>query len=487
MAVRKERDSFGAVSVPKEAYYGAFTQRAFNNFQISGSTAHPAFISSIGVVKKSCAAANMRVGSLEKRLGNAIIKAADDVIKGKFDHDFILDCFQAGAGTPFNMNANEVIANRANEILGAKKGSYKYIHPNNHVNMSQSTNDVIPTSMRVCCLLMLNDLENEGKKLSSAFRKKIKQFGKVLKIGRTHLQDAVPITFGQVFNSYATAIDKSIKEIQNTKKSLLEVGIGGTAIGTGLNTHPKFKKEACKALKKETGFNFYNAKDSINVTWSMQAFLQLSDALREYAVELNKIANDIRLLNSGPNTGISEVHTANIEPGSSIMPGKVNPSIEECLNMACIQVMGNDHAILQAAEAGQLELNIFTPVICFNLVFDMVLLTNAVRTFREKSISKLMVDKAKSEEDVYKSTILVTALNPYIGYEAGAEIVRRALKTKKAIKEVILDLSIMDKKDLSKILDPRKMTKPCIVDRKILKRVQENKNYIRFRKRIKRG
>ncbi|MCZ7357089.1 MAG: aspartate ammonia-lyase [Candidatus Methanoperedens sp.] len=469
---RIEKDSLGEIEVPDDVLYGAFTTRASKNFQISGLKAKPEFIKSIALVKKAAALTNMKLGMLDKKLGNAIVEAASEVIDGKFRDQFILDVFQAGAGTPFNMNANEVIANVAIKKLGGKPGNYHIIHPNNHVNMAQSSNDVIPSSIRLSVLLSLPPLIREMEEMSTAFRAKGKEYAGVIKVGRTHLEDAVPIRYDQVFAGYATAIEKCAERIRNAKKSMLELGIGGTAVGTGINSHPDFKKTIILELNKLTGLEFHEG-NSVMLSWSMTGFVEMSGALRILAIDLNKISNDLRLLNSGPKTGISEIVLPEVEPGSSIMPGKINPSIPEDVNMVCFQVMGNDNAVALAAEAGQLELNVMTPLIVFDLLWSIELLTNASRMLREKCISGIVVDERRCKELLENSQALATVLNPYIGYENVAELVKAALAENKSMKELLLEKGLIPEKYLAEILDPMKMTEPGVIDKKIIEKIRE--------------
>ena len=469
---RIEKDSLGEIEVPDDVLYGAFTTRASKNFQISGLKAKPEFIKSIALVKKAAALTNMKLGMLDKKLGNAIVEAASEVIDGKFRDQFILDVFQAGAGTPFNMNANEVIANVAIKKLGGKPGNYHIIHPNNHVNMAQSSNDVIPSSIRLSVLLSLPPLIREMEEMSTAFRAKGKEYAGVIKVGRTHLEDAVPIRYDQVFAGYATAIEKCAERIRNAKKSMLELGIGGTAVGTGINSHPDFKKTIILELNKLTGLEFHEG-NSVMLSWSMTGFVEMSGALRILAIDLNKISNDLRLLNSGPKTGISEIVLPEVEPGSSIMPGKINPSIPEDVNMVCFQVMGNDNAVALAAEAGQLELNVMTPLIVFDLLWSIELLTNAISMLRERCISGIVVDERRCKELLENSQALATVLNPYIGYENVAELVKAALAENKSMKELLLEKGLIPEKYLAEILDPMKMTEPGVIDKKIIEKIRE--------------
>ncbi|MCX9084917.1 MAG: aspartate ammonia-lyase [Candidatus Methanoperedens sp.] len=464
---RIEKDSLGEIEVPDNVYYGAFTTRASKNFKISGIKADPIFIRSLATIKKACARANIKLNMLDKIKGDAIIQAADEIIVGKYTDQFILDVFQAGAGTPFNMNMNEVIANVAIMKLGKKVGDYSIIHPNNHVNMAQSSNDVIPTTIRLSVLLKLEPLKKEIEKIISAFHIKAREYDHVIKVGRTHLEDAVPIRYSQVLNGYAAALEKSLERLNSCEKNMLELGIGGTAIGTGINTHPDFKKNVIFELNKLTGFEF-KTQDSIMLSWCMTGFVEVSNGLRVLAIELNKISNDLRLLNSGPKTGISEIILPEVEPGSSIMPGKINPSIAEAVNMACFQISGNDHAVAMAAEAGQLELNVMTPLIAFDLLWSIEILTNTIRMFREDCISGLVVDEKRCNELLENSHALATILNPYIGYDMVAKLVKTALSENKSLKQVLIEKDIIPHKYLNEILDARKMTEPGTIDKNII-------------------
>ncbi|VVB94766.1 Fumarate hydratase class II [uncultured archaeon] len=468
---RKEKDSLGEIEVPEGALYGAFTTRAYDNFRISGIRAKTEFITSIAIIKKAAALANMKVGNLYKKIGNPIVEAADEVIQGRYRDQFILDVFQAGAGTPFNMNTNEVIANVAIKKLGGKPGDYHIVHPNNHVNMAQSSNDVIPTAIRVSVILTLPALIKELEGIILAFQGKAKEYDDIIKTGRTHLEDAVPIRYGQVFDGYGYSLKRCIDRIESAEKNMLELGIGGTAIGTGINTHPDFKKNVISELRKLTGHEFFQG-NSVALSWSMAGFVEMSNSCRMLAIELNKISNDLRLLNSGPKTGISEIILPEVEPGSSIMPGKINPSIPEAVNMVCFQVMGNDHAVAIAAEAGQLELNVMTPLIAFDLLWSIELLTNTIRMLREKCVSGIIVDEKRCKELLEESHALATVLNPYIGYENVAELVKTALSENKSLKQVLIEKDIIPERYLKEILDPMKMTEPGVIDKELLSEIR---------------
>ncbi|MBI2550145.1 aspartate ammonia-lyase [Candidatus Woesearchaeota archaeon] len=483
--VRVERDSLGSMDVPAEAYYGIFTERARRNFQISGIRAERNFIKALALIKKAAAAANTELWLLDKSIGDAIVAASEEVAEGKWDEQFPLDVFQAGAGTPFNMNCNEVIANLAIEKLGGSKGDYSLVHPNNHVNMAQSSNDVIPTAIRISTLFSLQPLMSEIGKLAGGFRKKAEEYKAVVKTGRTHLEDAVPIRFGQVFNSYAKALDDCARKIKAAEDSLLQLGIGGTAVGTGINTHPRFKQLVVAKLSEYAGLNFSVAADYVLATWSASAFLEASNSLRLLAAEVVKICNDLMLLNSGPKTAIAEIVLPEVEPGSSIMPGKVNPSIPECAIMTCYQVLGNDYAVAEAAKSGQMELNVMTPLIAFDLLWSIKLMTNMLKMLDEFCVSGMTVNAERTQQLLEKGLSMVTALNPYIGYEVAAEIVKIALRDNKPLPQVILESKILEEKDLSKILDAKAMTEPGLVDKQLQQRIQGSEGFKRFKQSLR--
>ena len=457
--MRNEEDFLGKISVPLEAYYGAFTQRASNTFRLSDEKVHIELIFSIIFIKKAAALANKELGRLDGETADAIVKAADEALDGKFNEHFILDAFQAGAGTPMHMNVNEVLANRATEILGGKKGEYK-VHPNNHVNMSQSSNNVTPTAVRIASLFLAKDLLSEMELFKKSFEKKSKEYKDVLKVGRTHLQDAVPITYGQVFNAYADAVEFDSKGLKNSMKALSYLGIGGNAIGTGITAHHKFRETLVKHLKKITGLDLKPADNPIEKTQSMNDFLLFSGALRLYATTLDRIANDLRLLSSGPSTGLGEISLPSVEPGSSIMPGKINPSVPEAVNLVSYQISGNDLTVSLAARGGQLELNVMTPVIGHKLVNSLRLLINCSRMFREKCIDGLQVDKHKCEKYFNESFSYATALNPHLGYSVVSKLVVEAYKEKIPLKELIVKKGLLSEQELEKILSKKNLTGP---------------------------
>jgi len=431
---RIERDSLGEVRVPANALYGAQTQRAVENFPISGLRPWRAFIWSIATIKRAAAEVNRDLGLLDAERTSAIVQAAQEVIDGRWDDQFVVDPFQAGAGTSHNMNANEVIAGRANQILGQAG-----VHPNDHVNMAQSTNDTIPTAIRLGCLWRLEELLGAVEGLADALRKKAIEFDDVVKSGRTHLQDAVPVRLGQEFGAYATAVEREGGRIRRSAEGLRRLGIGGTATGTGLNAHPEYHARMVKRLSELTGLALYTSSDLFESMQSMADAADFSASLRTLAITLTRIANDLRLLASGPSTGLDEIRLPAIQPGSSIMPGKVNPVQAEMLNMAMFHVQGCDHTVALAAQAGQLELNVMMPIIAHNLFEMMQVMIGAIRTFTEKCVYGIQVNSAKAEGWLARNAIVITALNPVIGYTAGAALVKEALARDLSIREVALE------------------------------------------------
>jgi len=457
---RIERDSLGEKQVPAGAYYGVQTARAVENFPISGVTARPVFIHATALIKKAAARANMDCGKLDKRRGRAIVQAAGEVAEGEWHEHFVVDVFQAGAGTSHNMNVNEVVANRAIEILGGKRGDYSIVHPNDHVNMAQSTNDVFPTAMRIAAFFAIADLMPVLEGLGTALEAKGREFDGIIKSGRTHLQDAVPIRLGQEFSAYAAAVNKGCKAIRHEADRLLELGIGGSAVGTGINTPPDYQKKIVAHLCKLTGLRLCGSKNLVASMQSMSDFVSLSGSLRMLAVELIRIANDFRLLSSGPTTGLAEIRLPAVQPGSSIMPGKVNPSMAEALNMVGFQVIGNDTVITLSAQAGQLELNVMMPVINYNLLQSIHLLTHVVRVFTERCVKGIVADEARCRELAERTLGLATILNPVIGYEAAARIAKESLASGRSIRDLVIEKGILSKAGADKILNPYKMTSP---------------------------
>lgn len=459
MATRIEKDSMGEMTVPATAYYGAQTARALENFPISGLKPHPAFVWSTVVIKKCAAKANMTTGRLSAEIGAAIVAAADEVLAGALADQFVVDPFQAGAGTSHNMNANEVLANRALELLGRQRGD-AFIHPNDHVNMAQSTNDVIPTAIRLASLEMLSTLLEQLESLEQALAAKAQEFDHILKSGRTHLQDAVPIRMGQEFGAYAAAIRTNREGLEGCIPALLELGIGGTAVGTGLNAEPAYITAVIEELAVATGFPLVPSANLFEAMQNMDPFLALSAALRRTAVNLGRIANDLRLLASGPRTGFDEIRLPAIQPGSSIMPGKINPSMAEMTNMVCFQVMGCDQTIMLASQAGQLELNVMMPLISWNLTFAMDILTKCVQKFTESCISGIQANETRCRRFLDESLGLVTVLAPYIGYNASAAIAKESVASGKSIKEIVLEQGLMPAAELDEIMKPQHLTEP---------------------------
>lgn len=460
MKTRIEKDSLGEINIPFESYYGVQTQRAVHNFPVSGWKAHPVMVDAYVYIKKAAAITNAELGLLNKKIAGAIVKAADEVLDGKHRDHFVVDVYQAGAGTSHNMNTNEVLANRGIEILKGKRGDYSIINPNDHVNMAQSTNDTFPTAMRLASLIMVKRLLPVINKFRKTLEKKSREFSKVIKSGRTHLQDAAPITLGQEFEGYAEIVSRHYELIAATQKHLAELGIGGTAVGTGLNTHARYRPLMAKNLSKVTGLKLKPAKNYFEAMQSMLPFMELSSAINNFAIDMTKITNDLRLLASGPTTGFAEIIMPAVQPGSSIMPGKVNPSMAEMMNQVLYQVMGNNHTVMMCSQAGQLELNVMMPVMIFNIVWMIEILKNALNVFDDKCVAGLIADEKKCRDYAEKSISIVTALNPIIGYARAAEIAKESVKTHRSIMDVIRSKNIMPEKELNKVLDLMKLTKP---------------------------
>lgn len=458
---RIEKDTLGEMKVPAKAYYGIQTVRAGENFRISGIRPKPEFVKATAMIKLSAAMVNSRLGLLDKKRAAAIEKAAKEVMNGRLANEFIVDVYQAGAGTSHNMNVNEVIANRALELLGQKKGDYSKLHPNDHVNMAQSTNDVFPTAMRLAAVAMTENLLGSLSLLESELRKKAREFKAVVKSGRTHLQDAVPITLGAEFLSYADCVKRRTARIKNASIELKSLGIGGTAVGTGLNAHPRYAAMMVKTLSSISGIKGLRRRENaVEATNSMADFVEFSSALRALAIELIRVSNDLRLLSSGPGTGLSEIKLPATQPGSSIMPGKVNPVMAEMLAMVSFQVMGNDLAIAAAAQAGQLELNVMMPVINYNALQSIEILANAIEAFAKRCVRGIAADKKRCLEHFEKSAGLATVLNPVIGYEKAAMVAKEAAKRNITIKEVILEKGILKKDALERILSKNNLIQP---------------------------
>lgn len=466
-AFRIEKDFLGEVKVPIKAYYGIQTCRAAKNFRISCITPKPVFIIATAIVKLASAKANLSLGLIDKKRARAIIQSSEDLISGKLHDEFIVDAYQAGAGTSHNMNANEVIANRAEELLGGKRGDYRLVHPNDHVNMSQSSNDVYPTAMRLSAISASTALINALTELEKAFQKKARQFDHIIKSGRTHLQDAVPIRLGQEFGAYASSIKNSAEHVKTAQKGLKNIGLGGTAVGTGINTHLKYAKTVLGELKKASLLkDLKPAPNAFTALSSVADFVAYSGALKNLSVELIKIANDVRLLSSGPNTGLGEIKLPAVQPGSSIMPGKVNPVMAEMTSMVCFQAIGNDLTVTMAGQAGQLELNVMTPVINYNILQTTELLENAVKAFTQNCVIGITADKKRCAEHFENSAGLATALNTFIGYEKASEVAKEALRTGRSIKAVAVEKGILTEKEWGMLFDVIRITTPGQIHKK---------------------
>ena len=457
--MRIEKDTLGRVKVPDEVYYGAQTARAVDNFPISGLRLPRRFIKAQGMVKLAAARANASLGRLSKKMSRAIEKAASEVIRGMHDSHFVVDVYQAGAGTSQNMNANEVITNRAIEILGGKRGDYSLVHPNDHVNMAQSTNDTIPASIYISSYeAVRDDLIPALAGLRDALLSKSREFNGIVKAGRTHLQDAVPIRLGQEFGGYAEAVGRDIGRIENAMESLLYLPIGGNAVGTGINAAPRYRASVIREIRKITGIKFRTCTNLFEGIQNVNPALELSASLRGVAITLTKIANDIRLLSSGPRTGFAEIRLPAVQPGSSIMPGKVNPAMAEMLNMICFQVIGNDTTIAYATQASQLELNVMMPVIAYNLLLSLEILSNGINAFTNKCVKGIEADVQRCRDYADATLAMATALNPITGYAAAAGVSKEAHKSGKTVKEIAVEKGILDEGDARRILDPFKLT-----------------------------
>ncbi|MGB0123019.1 MAG: aspartate ammonia-lyase [Silvibacterium sp.] len=457
---RKEKDSLGFVEVPVRAYYGAQTARAVENYPISGSRAHSLLIRAIAMVKYAAAEANRELGLIDAQRADAVLAAAREVIDGKWDAEFVVDVFQAGAGVSFHMNANEVVANRANELIGGALGEYARVHPNDHVNYGQSTNDVFPTAMRLAALLNLETLHPALDAVAASFAAKAKEFDGVMKSGRTHMQDAVPIRLGQEFAAYGLAIKKGQRFLALAADSLRELGLGGSAVGTGINTHPDYRVKAIANLARISGQRLIPAED---MRWAMQSNAcmgEVSAALRGIALEIIRISNDLRLLSSGPNTGLAEIFLPSLQPGSSIMPGKINPVMPELAAMVSFQVIGNDTAVAYAVQAGQLELNVMMPAMAHNVLQSITILANMLRVFDERCVQGITANVERCNFYAQSTVALATALNPYIGYAKAAEIVKESVASGESIISLVRKKKLLSEADISRILDPVRMTEP---------------------------
>jgi fumarate hydratase class II len=458
---RNESDVLGEVKVPSSAYYGSETQRAVDNFPISGLRINSTFIKYYAIMKRAAAITNVSHGRLDKRIGGAIVDACDEIIEGKLSDQFVVDAFQAGAGTSTNMNLNEVIANRAIELLKGRRGDYKLVHPNDHVNMAQSTNDTYHANIHITAYAMLTlSLLPTLKRLETAFSKKSKEFSKMVKIGRTHLQDAVPMTLGQEFSGYAYALSVQADNIRSNSDYLLDLSLGGTAVGTGIESYPGYSKDVVAEISKITGFKVRVAKNFFGVQQNQVEELAVSGSIRGLASLLVKIANDLRLLSSGPRAGFSDITLPPVQPGSSIMPGKINPSMPEMLDMVCFEVIGKDTSIAFAAQSGQLELNVFMPVIAYNLLYSISILDNAISVFTKRCVVGIKADKANLNRHLNENLSLATALSAKLGYAKAAQIARRAYKEGKTVKQVCIEMKVLKKPELDKMLDSRKLIAP---------------------------
>ncbi|WP_373230241.1 aspartate ammonia-lyase [Cohnella sp.] len=469
MSVRIEKDSLGNKEVPSSAYYGIQTLRAMENFPITGVPVHPQLIIALAHVKKAAAKANLELKWLPIPIARAIVQAAEEVSGGKLSDQFIVDSIQGGAGTSINMNMNEVLANRAIEILGFTKGEYFHCSPNNHVNMSQSTNDAIPTALRIAAYRLTELLLSTMRELKQGFVQKEKAFDDVLKMGRTHLQDAVPIRMGQEFGAYAKVLERDIGRISRAAEGLLFVNMGATAVGTGLNATADYIKLVVSLLAEELQIPIHSATDLVDATQNTDAYTELSAALKVCAVNLSKICNDIRLMASGPRVGLNELILPPRQPGSSIMPGKVNPVMAEVVNQVAFQVMGNDHTICMASEAGQFELNVMGPVIAFNLLQSLQIMQRALDVFNQFALEGMEANRIKCQAYVDNSFGIVTALNPHLGYDVAAQLVKEAMATGQTIKELILERNLLSLAEMEEILDPLQMTTPGIAGERLLR------------------
>lgn len=459
---RTETDSIGEKEIPAEAYYGIQTLRAKENFPITGYNLDDSMITAVAMVKKAAAMANRDAGHLPLHISEAIIGAADELLEG-FHHDqFLVDPIQGGAGTSVNMNANEVIANRALEIAGRDKGDYDYINPNNHVNMAQSTNDVFPTTMHIAAVTGMTRLEQTMETMADTFDKKAADFDHIIKVGRTHLQDAVPIRLGQELKSYQRVIERDLNRIRRSKDNLFEINMGATAVGTGLNADPVYTKLVVEYLADISGLPLRAAENLVDTTQNTDAYTEVSSALKNTMTSMSKIANDFRLMASGPRTGLSEITLPARQPGSSIMPGKVNPVMPEVINQIAFQVMGNDHTVSMASEAGQLELNVMEPVMIFNLLESITIMNNGFDVFTDLCLKDLQANEEVLRENVEKSLGIITALSPHIGYERSSQIAQEGIRTGKTVRTLCMEYEVLNYEDLEIILDSYEMTYPGI-------------------------
>lgn len=467
--VRVEKDFLGEKDVLSDCYYGIQTLRAVENFPITGYRIDKELIKAMAIVKKAAAMANREVNRLPSHLEQAIVQAADEIIEGHWNNEFIVDPIQGGAGTSINMNANEVIANRALEILGRQKGDYDYLSPNTHVNMAQSTNDAFPTAIHIATLALTEKLLSTMESMYMAFKLKSIEFDHVIKMGRTHLQDAVPIRLGQEFEAYSRVILRDIKRISQSRQHLYEVNMGATAVGTGLNAEPTYILSVVKHLEEISGFPLLAAENLVDATQNTDVYTEVSASLKVCMMNMSKIANDIRLMASGPRAGLNELNLPSRQPGSSMMPGKVNPVMAEVINQIAFQVIGNDNTICLASEAGQLELNVMEPVLVFNLLQSINIMNNGFKVFTDYCVSGIKANETQMKEYVEKSVGIITAINPHIGYETAAKIAREAIIDNKSVRELCKQYGILSEDELNLILDPYEMTNPGISGGLLLK------------------
>ncbi|MDD3251854.1 MAG: aspartate ammonia-lyase [Lachnospiraceae bacterium] len=467
---RIEHDSIGTRDVPEDVYYGVQSMRAAENFHITGLTMHPEIINSLAYIKKAAAITNCEVGLLDKQTANAIVQACDDILNGKFHEYFIVDPIQGGAGTSLNMNANEVIANRAIELMGGKKGDYQIVNPNDHVNCGQSTNDVIPTAGKMTSLRLLKNLKQELLRLYKALGEKAEEFDHVIKMGRTQMQDAVPIRLGQEFKAYAVAILRDIHRMDKAMDEMRVLNMGGTAVGTGLNADSSYLQRIVPTLSEVADMDLVQAFDLIDSTQNLDSFVAVSGAVKACAVTLSKISNDLRLMSSGPRAGFGEINLPEKQNGSSIMPGKVNPVIPEVVNQVAFNIIGNDVTITMAAEAGQLELNAFEPIVFYCMFQSIDTLAYAVRTFVDNCVRGITANETRCRYLVENSVGIITAICPHVGYQKAADIAKNAIKTGEPVRSLILKEGLMDEAELDRILDPVHMTEPGISGRDLLRR-----------------
>lgn len=466
--MRMEHDFLGDKEVPATAYYGIQTLRAVENFPITGYSIDPELIRAMAVVKKAAALANMETKMLQPTIGNAIVQAAEELLDGRWHDQFVVDPIQGGAGTSINMNTNEVLANRAIELLGGQKGNYSAVSPNIHVNMAQSTNDSVPTAVHIAVLTLIGKLLHTLENMHGVLEQKAAQFDPIIKMGRTHLQDGVPIRLGQEFGAYAKVLQRDIHRIGQTREHLYEVNMGATAVGTGLNADPRYVKRVVELLAELTGLPLANADHLVDATQNTDAYTEVSAALKICMINMSKMANDLRLMASGPRTGLAEIKLPERQPGSSIMPGKVNPVMCEVVNQVAFQVIGNDHTICLASEAGQLELNVMGPVLVFNLIQSLNIMNQVFTAFTQHCLAGIEADEKRCAEYVEKSVGVITALNPHLGYETAARIAREATLTGRPVRELVLLYDVLTEEELNTIMDPYEMTHPGIAGASLL-------------------